>query len=382
MSVNNGYGEITKDEIIDILHNTVYRQVYQYFKQTGTKYLEVTNDKFQVNGTAILLGESLLNENPELESAYLSSGFCIDRSPLGIVSDNAPMTIKEVSYAVKHEIYHTKNSIRDIVWLTLHDTILNMLYSPKDQAAPWFKKTYVLRNIHPLHSEEVRSKVNQMTKPLFASATGLGFSLKRAQNLLAGRYVNWLGKEHMHKMYGICGPKATAEAYNMYMHDTKAFDYYYNNPRTHNWVIAVMTGMHKNHSIRPPLYNAIIEEQEAYTDRDPEKIKLFSSVSPSLLRTVYDKYPQLVHAIVAAAHQTNQTRLPSYTICRYMCYHPWLINPDTVKYATLLETDKKHRRKSQYLKLNMVLKFHRTYISGKPWPVEDTIIPEIDPLPF
>ena len=383
MNVNNGYGEITKDDILDILHNDVYRQVYQYFKQTGIKYLEVTDYKFQINSMRDILGDTLLTSKPRINNIFMPGGLCITRDARGVISNDAPMTTKDVKHTVKSQLHCTRTAIREIVWVTLYDMIINLMYTPEDQNTVWFHRSNILRNVSCLYNSEVRSKVTQMGKTLFAVHTGLGFSYKRAENLVAGRYVNWLGKEHMHKMYGVCGPKATAEAYNMYIKNTEMFDQHYHNPNLRNWVIAVMTAMYRDQSIRPPLYSAIIEEQDVYTDRDPERMKLFSSaVSPSLLRTVYDKYPQHVHAIVTAAHLANQTRLPSYTICRYMCYHPWLIDPDTVRYAILLETDKEHRRKSQHLKLGMVLKFHRTYKRGKPWPIEDIIAPEIEPLPF
>ena len=330
-----------------------------------------------------ILGDTLLTSKPRINNIFMPGGLYITRDARGVISNDAPMITKDVKYAVKTQLHCTRTAIREMVWVTLYDMVINLMYTPEDQNAVWFNRSNILRNVANLYSLEVSSKVTQMGKTLFAVHTGLGFSPKKAENLVAGRYVNWLGKEHMHKMYGICGPKATAEAYNMYIRNTEMFDQHYNNPKLRNWVIAVMIAMYRDSSIRPPLYSAIVEEQDVYTESDPDRTNLFASaVSPALLRTVYDKYPQHVHAIVAAAQHTNQTQVPSYTICRYMCYHPWLIEPDTVRYAVSLETDKKHRRKSQHLKLGMVLKFHRTYINGRRWPIEDTITPEIEPLPF
>lgn len=331
--------------------------------------------------------QEMLYSREDLRNLHLSNGFAVDKNPDGTISTTAPVTAKTIKYIVRAELHSVERSIQQLVWTTMADYLIDLLYTKEDQEQSWFNRRKVVDNIKATREKDVLPLIRKQTKLLFAAVTGLGFSHKKAENIVAGRYINWLGKDHLRKLYGICGTKVSAKAYNMYIRDIDAFNFYYNDPKTRNWVIAVMIALYSDYA----MYRSVTNIQDAVeltryvrTYFNPvAEIELFEKISPKLIRTVYDNYPKQLHTLVALAASEDLQELPSYTISRRMCYKTGLLHPDTIDYAIRIGKSKKH--KNQQSALNDVLQYHRSQ-GRSTWTELDsnknTILPFLPTPPF
>ena len=352
--INSPLLRINNEELIDMIHHVVYPKMYTYItnKTKNQKFLEITETQFKTNVPH--------------DYDYVSDQqiYNIVKNSNGTITPNAPVTAKEIANHTKIVLWWVRNHIQDVCIRTLEKHITNLIYTADIQNQEWFNSTNIYdeltSHMYP-ENNPVKEKLNKTVAILVPLYTGLPRNPKKAQNILAGSYTNWLNKETTRAIYGLCATKAKAPAYNMYVQNVDKINEYLHNDRTKNWVFALMAQLSTGYDVPESVHSDITEainhlmdsvfENNKHYDKQ-KHIDIFNQLSPKLVKDVYRRYPSAVHTLIEYILKTPDNTIPSYTFCKHILYKQKLLNPKIVAIAAQYSNQVGKTYKTQQQALN------------------------------